>query len=145
MSDFDPHAFFNDKDAPPAPKHLGWKLLDFDTEKGWIKLGFTPKPQFLNFGGTVQGGFITAMLDDTLGPSAIIKAQKPILTQTIDLHVHFMRPVFLKPITTEGICTRLGRSIAYTEANLFNEDGELCARATSSAKVSDIPGGADAR
>ncbi len=144
MSDFDPRTFFVDGAAPPAPKHLGWTLIDFDMDRGWIKLGFTPKPEFLNAGGYVQGGILSAMLDDTVGPSVIIKARQPILIQTIDLHTHFLRPVPLGAITTEGICNKIGKSVAYMEAQLFNAEGKLCARATSSAMIGAWPGGADA-
>ena len=144
MADFDPHTFFVDESAPPAPKHLGFKLIDFDMDRGWVKIGFTPRPEFLNGGGGVQGGFITAMLDDTVGPAVLIKARKPVIVQTIDLHTHFLRPVPLGPIVTEGVCNKLGRSVAYTEAKLFDGDGRLCARATSSGMVSDWPEAAHA-
>ena len=139
MSEFDPRAFFTDETAPPAPKHLGWKLLDFDMERGWVKIGFTPREEFLNGGGGVQGGFISAMLDDTVGPAALIKARKPLIVQTIDLHTHFLRPVPLGPITTEGVCNKLGRTVAFMEAKLFDAEGRLCARATSSGMISDWP------
>ena len=144
MTDFDPRTFFTDKAAPPAPKHLGWKLIDFDAEKGWVKIGFKPRAEFLNFGGSVQGGFLTAMLDDTLGPAVLVKAQRPLIVHTIDLHTHFLRPVGLGEVTVEGLCTKLGRSVAYTEAKLFDAAGKLCARATSSAMYSEVPGDARA-
>lgn len=141
MTGFDPRAFFTNDAAPPAPKHLGWALQDFDLERGWIRLSFEPKPEFCNLAGHIQGGFITAMLDDTLGPSVIIKAQRPVLIQTIDLHTHFLRPVKLGPVTAEAECTRLGRSIAFMDGRLFDAAGDLCARATSSARYSEFPDG----
>ena len=144
MSEFDPRAFFTDEAAPPAPKHLGWKLMGFDMERGWVKIGFTPRKEFLNFGGSVQGGFLTAMLDDTLGPAVLIKAQRPLVVHTIDLHTHFLRPVGIGDVVVEAECTKLGRSVAYTEAKLFDAAGKLCARATSSAMYSEVSGGADA-
>lgn len=144
MPEFDPRKFFVDEKAPPAPKHLGFRLIDFDIDKGWVKLGFSPRKDFLNGGGGVQGGFISAMLDDTVGPAALIKAGKPVIVQTIDLHTHFLRPVPLGPITTEGICNKLGRSVAYMEAKLFDAEGRLCARATSSGMIGDWPEAANA-
>ncbi|MEM1390176.1 MAG: PaaI family thioesterase [Pseudomonadota bacterium] len=144
MNAFDPIAFFNDADAPPAPRHLGWKLLDFDIEKGWIKLGFTPKPEFLNATGHVQGGFIAAMLDDTVGPAVVLKTSGHKVISTIDLHTHFLRPVKLGSVTTEGQVTEMGRSIAFMEGKLFDLDGKLCARATTSAKLFDVARFADA-
>lgn len=139
MTDFDPRTFFTDAAAPPAPKHLGWHMEDFDLERGWIRLGFHPKREFCNLAGHVQGGFVTAMLDDTLGPSVIIRARRPVLIQTIDLHTHFLRPVRLGPVVAEGECTKFGRAIAFSEARLFDEAGRLCARATSSATWSELP------
>jgi len=73
---FDPHKFFADETLPPAPSHLGWRLIDFDFEQGSIKVGFSPKPEFLNPAGHIQGGFISAMLDDTIGPSILIKTPR---------------------------------------------------------------------
>ena len=92
----------------------------------------------------MQGGFLTAMLDDTLGPAVLIKAQRPLVVHTIDLHTHFLRPVGIGDVVVEAECTKLGRSVAYTEAKLFDAAGKLCARATSSAMYSEVPGGADA-
>jgi hypothetical protein len=53
---------------PPAAELLGFKLVEIDPDAGTIEVGFTATEQFLNPAGTVQGGFLAAMLDDTLGP-----------------------------------------------------------------------------
>ena len=81
---FDPHEFFAEENAPPAPLHLGWRLIDFDFDTGWIKTGFEPRAEFLNPSGHIQGGFISAMLDDTLGPSILIKTRGKLIGPTID-------------------------------------------------------------
>ena len=132
---FDPHRFFADETAPPAPLHLGWRLIDFDFDLGWIKVGFTPRPEFRNLSGNIQGGFISAMLDDTVGPSILIKTRGEFMGPTIDLHTHFLSPVKLGPITAEGRVTKLGSRIAFTEGQLFDLNGKLCARATSSTML----------
>ena len=129
---FDPHQFFAEENSPPAPLHLGWRLIDFDFDKGWIKTGFDPKPEFLNPSGNIQGGFISAMLDDTLGPSILIKTRGKLIGPTIDLHTHFLSPLKLGSVTAEGRVTKLGQRIAFTEGQLYDADGKLCARATSS-------------
>lgn len=139
--DFSPQAFFSDqRSAPPIASLLGWQLVDCDQEKGWIKVNFTPKPEFLNPAGFVQGGMLVAMLDDTIGPAVIVRSGGQAYASTIDLHTHFMRPVKLGPITTEATVTRLGKSVAFIEASLFDADERLCARATSSASVGPMPG-----
>lgn len=138
---FDPERFFNNPDAaPPIAKLLGWKLLAHDAEKQWIRVGFDPKPEFLNPAGLIQGGILTAMLDDTFGPAVIVASQGTLYTSTIDLHTHFLRPVKLGPITTEAIVTKLGKKVAFTEGALFDADGNKCVRATSSASLGPMPG-----
>ncbi|MEL8056859.1 MAG: PaaI family thioesterase, partial [Pseudomonadota bacterium] len=63
---------------------------------------------------------------------------------TIDLSTHFLRPVKLGSVTTEGQVTEMGRSIAFMEGKLFDMDGQLCARATTSAKLFDVARFSDA-
>jgi hypothetical protein len=55
---------------PPVARLLGWTLLSIDPERGEIRVSFEAKPDFLNPAGTVQGGILSAMLDDTMGPAA---------------------------------------------------------------------------
>jgi acyl-coenzyme A thioesterase PaaI-like protein len=54
---------------PPAAVLLGWELIAVDPEAGAIEVAFTASEQFLNPAGVIQGGFLAAMLDDTLGPA----------------------------------------------------------------------------
>jgi acyl-coenzyme A thioesterase PaaI-like protein len=54
---------------PPAAILLGWELVAVDPEAGTIEVAFTASEQFLNPAGVIQGGFLAAMLDDTLGPA----------------------------------------------------------------------------
>jgi acyl-coenzyme A thioesterase PaaI-like protein len=58
----------------PCADLLGRRLLGHDEDRGWIKFGFEGKPEFLNPAGRVQGGILTAMLDDTMGPSCCSRA-----------------------------------------------------------------------
>jgi uncharacterized protein (TIGR00369 family) len=78
------------------------------------------------------------MLDDTVGPSIIIKTQGKFMGPTIDLHTHFLSPLKLGPVTAEGWVTKLGKRIAFTEGKLFDTDGKLCARATSSTMLLEL-------
>jgi acyl-coenzyme A thioesterase PaaI-like protein len=56
---------------PPVARLLGWTLLSIDPERGEIRVRFEAKPDFLNPAGTVQGGILSAMLDDRMGPAAV--------------------------------------------------------------------------
>ena len=56
------------REPPPAARTLGWELLAVDPDAGTIEVAFAAGEAFLNPAGVIQGGFLAAMLDDTLGP-----------------------------------------------------------------------------
>lgn len=120
---------------PPCAEHLGWTLLDADAEAGWIKIGFTARPEFRNPAGFVQGGFLAAMLDDTMGPAVLMKSGGRVYTATIDLRVSYIAPAKIGSFVGEARVVQIGRTIAFAEAKLFDADGTLVATATTSARV----------
>lgn len=123
---------------PPCAKHLGWTLLDYDAAKGWAKLQFAARPEFVNPAGFVQGGFVTAMLDDTMGPTVLLATEGRSYTVTTNLAVNFIAPARVGTFTGEGQVVSLGKTIAFIEAKLRDVDGTLVATATSSARLVPI-------
>jgi len=71
--------------APPVARLLGWKLQAIDPEEGTIRVEFDARPDFVNPLGTVQGGILTAMLDDTMGPAAAALLGGDAFAQTLEL------------------------------------------------------------
>jgi uncharacterized protein (TIGR00369 family) len=122
---------------PPVAKLLGWQLLDARPEDGRIKLGFEGKPEFLNPAGFVQGGILSAMLDDTMGPAVLVMTEGKSYTTTVSLTVNFLSPAKLGPITAEAKVTQLGKTIAFVEGKLMAEDGTLLATATAVERLLD--------
>ncbi|MBN8938995.1 MAG: PaaI family thioesterase [Rhizobiales bacterium] len=129
-------------DCPAMPRSpsadlLGWRLLAYDRAKGTVRVGFEGRPEFLNPAGTVQGGFLAAMLDDCMGPAAWIMSGGERYTATIGMNVSFLAPARPGPLVGEGQVVQLGRTIAFLEARLYGADGQLVARATSTARLVD--------
>lgn len=121
--------------APPCARLLGWRLLGSDPDKGWIRVGFEGKPDFLNPAGFIQGGILTAMLDDTMGPAVWLASGAQYFTVTIDLGVSFLKPARPGPLVAEATVLQMGGTIAFLEGKLLNEAGELLARANASARL----------
>jgi uncharacterized protein (TIGR00369 family) len=94
--------------APPSSKLLGWHLLDARPGEGWVRIGFVGKPEFCNPAGFVQGGILSAMLDDTMGPAVFVMTDGKLYTATITLNVNFLAPAKPGPIVGEAIVTQLG-------------------------------------
>lgn len=118
----------------PTSKLLGLNLLEIDSAAGRVRATFEPKPEFCNPMGSVQGGFIVAMLDDVAALAAIVKARARIGIPTIELKTSFFGPARLgQTLYAEGRCLKLGKRIAFMEADLTDAAGTLLARLTTSA------------
>ena len=123
--------------APPSSKLLGWHLLDARPGEGWVRIGFEGKPEFCNPAGFVQGGLLSAMLDDTMGPAVFIMTEGKLYTTTLTLTVNFLKPAKPGPIIGEARVTQLGKTIAFVEGQLMTADGAVLATATASARLVD--------
>lgn len=121
--------------GPPAAQLLGWTLLDVDPDAGTIRVRFGGTEQFLNPAGTLQGGLLSAMLDDTKGPAAMAFLGGNRLVQTLELKVNFIRPGKVGPILGEGCVVLRGRDIMFLEGALKNPDGKIIATSTATARI----------
>jgi uncharacterized protein (TIGR00369 family) len=120
---------------PPCAELLGWTLLDHDKARGWARLSFEGRPQFLNPAGHVQGGLLSAMLDDAMGPAVLLMTEGEFYTVTLDLNVSFLAPAKPGRLVAEGQVIQLGKTIAFLEARLTDSDETLVAKATSTARL----------
>ena len=122
-------------EAPPSSRLLGWHLLDARPGDGWVRIGFDGKPEFCNPAGFIQGGMLSAMLDDTMGPAVLVMSEGRLYTTTITMTVNFLSPAKPGPIIGEARVTQLGKTIAFVEARLTAEDGTLLATASASERL----------
>jgi len=121
--------------APPSSKLLGWHLLDARPKDGWIRIGFDGRKDFCNPAGFIQGGILSAMLDDTMGPAVFVMTEGRLYTATITMTVNFLAPAKPGPLVGEATVTQLGKTVAFVEGRLMAEDGRLLATASSSARL----------
>ena len=120
---------------PPAAVVLGWEPMSADPEAGTIEVAFTATEQFLNLVGVVQGGFLAAMLDATLGPALVATLGPGQFAPTTDLHVQFLRPAHPGRLTGRGRVVRRGKDIAFLAGELLDDGGQIVAVATATAQI----------
>jgi uncharacterized protein (TIGR00369 family) len=120
---------------PPVAELLGWELVNVNPEAGTIEAAFTATDQFLNPVGTVQGGLLAAMLDDTLGPALVATLGPGEFAPTTDLHVQFLRPAKPGRLTGRGRVVRRGKDIGFLAGELVDESGAVVAVATATAQI----------
>jgi uncharacterized protein (TIGR00369 family) len=124
---------------PPAAVTLGWELVAIDPEAGTIEVAFVATDGFLNPFGVVQGGFLAAMLDDTLGPALVAMLGPGQFAPTTDLHVQFLRPARPGRLVGRGRVVRRGKDVGFLAGELVDESGTVCATATATAQIRTQP------
>jgi uncharacterized protein (TIGR00369 family) len=122
-----------DVPAPPYSKLLGSRPLD--AEPGHVRMEFEASEQMLNPAGSVQGGFLTAMLDETMGPAAISMLEPGFAVPTLELKVNFLRPARPGRLVVDARVVHLGKSVVFMESSLVSDDGSLIATATATARI----------
>ena len=130
-----PPSVFDRFEVPPASQLLGWTLQAIDPAAGTIEIGFTADERFANPQGFVQGGIIAAMLDDTHGPALFGHVDGAAFPVTVDFNVSFIKAARMGAFLGKGRLVSMGKTIAFTEAELFDEAGELVARGTFTSRL----------
>jgi uncharacterized protein (TIGR00369 family) len=118
---------------PPCVVLLGTKFIE--VEPGSARMEFQAREEFYNPLGTVQGGFLAAMLDDTMGPAAASTLGPGEFATTLEMKVSFLRPARAGRLIGEGRVVHKGRSIVFVEGSLRGEDGSLVATATATWRI----------
>jgi uncharacterized protein (TIGR00369 family) len=125
----------NDIPASPSARLLGWRLLDTRPWDGWLKVGFDGRPEFCNPAGFIQGGILSAMLDDSMGPAVFVTSDGRFYATTISLTVNFIAPARPGPLIVEAQVIQIGKSIAFMEGKLIANDGTVLATASTTARL----------
>jgi uncharacterized protein (TIGR00369 family) len=120
---------------PAAAATLGWELVSVSPDEGTIEVAFTATEAFLNPAGFIQGGFLAAMLDDTLGPALVAGLEPGDFAPTTDLHVQFVRPARPGRLTGRGRVVRRGRDVGFLAGELLDADGTIVAVATATVQI----------
>ena len=106
-----------------------------EPDRGEIEVFFDAHEGFSNPMGNVQGGFLAAMLDDTLGPALVATLDADQFAPTLELKVSFLRPAAPGRIIGTGRVVHRGGSIAFLAGELTNEAGDVLATATATARI----------
>lgn len=120
---------------PAAAVTLGWELLSVNPEDRTIEVAFNASEAFLNPAGFIQGGFLAAMLDDTMGPALVACLNPGDFAPTTDLHVQFLRPVRPGRLIGRGRVVRRGREVGFLAGELVDTEGAVVAVATATVQI----------
>jgi uncharacterized protein (TIGR00369 family) len=126
---------------PPIGQLLGWRSDAKDGDAEFGAIFFQARHEFLNPFGAVQGGILSAMLDDTMGPILYATLPAGAIQSTIEMKVAFIKPARPGQIRGQGRVIHKGRRIAFMEGQLYDVRDELLATASASYRIFKEAGG----
>ncbi|VVO15331.1 PaaI family thioesterase [Pseudomonas fluorescens] len=123
---------------PNAAILLGWKFVDYDEEQCEAHIEFDAAVSLTNPMGNIQGGMLSAMLDDCMGPA--IYANLPVnqIAVTIESKTSFVSPASPGRIIGWGRVDHAKGAICFTSGRLINEAGEVLATATATYRICNL-------
>ncbi len=116
----------------PFAEFLGIRIASL--EPGAARLQLTLRPELLNSHHGAHGGVVMALADVALAVAAIARDGTAKGAYTVDLSVSFLGPG-KGTLVAEGRCLRLGKSLAFSEGEVRDEQGELVAKAIGTFKL----------
>lgn len=126
------------KDAFATPvsalaKLIGRKILAFNTEAGQVEVGFTITDDFINMQGVLHGGAYATMLDTACGVAirSRLDMDKFAGHATLELKTSYLKAGAPGDYLAKGQVQRIGKSIAFADATLYNSDNELVGSASA--------------
>jgi len=117
---------------PNCDLTLGMVCLD-KSEPGRTVWRMTADERFANPVGIVQGGFVAAFADSTMGAASLTYArERKVFSANAELKISFLKPAKIGSVLT---CTAWvlsgGARAAFVEAEVVDDEGRMVAKATS--------------
>ncbi|MCP5396212.1 MAG: PaaI family thioesterase [Sphingomonadaceae bacterium] len=113
----------------------------YDPVTGVVEMDFVAPPEFASPRGVVQGGLIGGFLDEVMGAAVYHGSNFKLLPLNLDFNISCLKLVPIGPLKAKARVLKMGRKVAFIEGELFSPDGELLARSTSTAMLSEVPAG----
>ncbi|MEM7293360.1 MAG: PaaI family thioesterase [Pseudomonadota bacterium] len=119
---------------PPSVTTLNGVGTGFDIDTLTLEMAFSTDLRFCHSGDIVQGGYITAMLDAAMAYAIIGIPDICYGVATLEIKSNFLNVARNGQFTGIGTAVHVGRSIAYLEGKLLQNDS-VVATATSTVKL----------
>lgn len=114
--------------ATPANRHLGFRVVSRTAEAAVVAM--EPRPDFLQAGGVVHGGVLSALADSAAVLALHVHGESPAALTSIDFKMSFLRPVHLEGggVEARAGVVRRGRrvgvcEVAVTQAGVLAAQG----------------------
>lgn len=96
-----------------------------DATRGAATLSMNTRPELERFGGIMHGGALASLADSASAFAVLSTLDGGEQTVTVDLTLHYLRPVTEGKLTAHARVLRAGRRVATVSVEVFDEAGAL--------------------
>lgn len=121
---------------PPVFDTLKGEIISFDINEGIFKNKFPILKEYLNPYGNMQGGIISAVIDNTIGPLSLL-VSKPNFTRYMQVKYGKVIPPELGFIYVTATFIEQKKRLLFFEAIVENSNGDKLASAKSTNWIID--------
>lgn len=126
--------FLRTKNQPTGSQTLGYRMLSVSQATMTVEVEFDAKAELLsNPMRQVQGGYLCAMLDECMSVACMVASKMTHVAPTLEMKTSFLRPAAFGKLRGVGRVIKWGRTVAFTEGELYDPEGRLLAKATGTA------------
>ena len=116
-------------------------VVDNGAQSGRAVLHFRATMEMCHSGGIVQGGFVTGWIDAAMAHVVIAKSGRQLSPLSLEIKISFLQSARPGLVIAEAWIERMGKTTAFLEGRLLNEQGEVLAKGTSTARLVPLPKG----
>jgi uncharacterized protein (TIGR00369 family) len=126
--------FVNTRNQPAGSRTLGLRMTRVSQAERLVEAEFDARAEALaNPMKQVQGGFLCAMLDEVMSVACMVASGMTHVAPTLEMKTSFFRPAMPGTLTGIGRVIRWCKTIAFTEGEIYDDQGRLVAKATGTA------------
>jgi uncharacterized protein (TIGR00369 family) len=119
---------------PSGSRTLGFQLISVCQDERRVEVAFDARADLLaNPMKQIQGGYLCAMLDECMSVACMVASGMTCVAPTVEMKTSFFRPAMPGPLRGVGTVVRWGKTIAFTEGELYDAEDRLVAKATGTA------------
>jgi len=126
--------FHRTKNQPTGSQTLGFRIVSVSQADKSVEVAFEARAELLlNPMKQIQGGYLCAMLDECMSVACMVASGMTHVAPTAEMKTSFFRPAQPGAIRGVGRVAKWGRTLAFTEGELYDPEGRLLAKATGTA------------
>ena len=126
--------FLRTKNQPTGAQTLGMQMIRLSQADRMVEIAYEARAELLlNPMRQVQGGYLCAMLDDCMSVACMVASGMTHVAPTAEMKTSFFRPALPGRLRGVGRVLKWGKTLAFTEGELFDAEGRLLAKATGTA------------